>query len=365
MSNEEEYATMRIMAAPAEEAVGYVAPGAAHAFGSIVGTSEAIQRAIALSCRVAAHTRSPVLLHGETGTGKELFARGIHNAGEHSGQPFVGINCAALPENLLESELFGHERGAFSGATEQKRGLLEVAGRGTIFLDEVGELPIELQPKLLRVLEERCVRRVGGLREQEIECRIIAATNRDLATAVDAGTFRADLYFRLSVLAVELPPLRERTGDVELLARYFVEKVAREHGVRPKELAAETLNALRGYTWPGNVRELRNAMEGALVFAEGAVLLPEHVRVRRRYSVPSPMVADGEPPAAAIVLPRTGMPLREAEKQLIEATLRLAGYNQSEAARMLQISRPTLTRKIRSYGLRLSDSRDDPRDARS
>jgi transcriptional regulator with PAS, ATPase and Fis domain len=331
------------------------------AFGNIIGASDSIRSAIARSVRVAAHAPSTVLLQGETGTGKELFARGIHNAGDHPGQPFVSINCAALPENLLESELFGHERGAFSGATEQKRGLLEVAGQGTIFLDEVGELPLQLQPKLLRVLEERRVRRVGGVREQPIACRVIAATNRDLGEAANDGTFRADLYFRLSVLSVEIPPLRERTGDVELLARHFVEQFAREHGVRPKLLAAETLNALRSYAWPGNVRELRNSIEGAMVFAEDDVLLPEHVRVRRRFSIPSSMSADGEPPAAAIVVPRSGMPLREAEKQLIAATLELTGYNQSEAARMLQISRPTLARKITAYGLRP----DGPRDATS
>ena len=335
--------------ASAPHGQGSTLPIAAAAFSDVIGASDAIRRTIALGGRIAAHGPSTVLLLGETGTGKELFARGIHAAGDNSGEPFVGINCAALPEHLLESELFGHERGAFSGATAQKRGLLEVARRGTVFLDEIGELPLQLQPKLLRVLEQRTIRRVGGVHEQPIECRILAATNRDLAAAAASGLFRADLYYRLSVLTVELPPLRERTGDIELLAQHFVEQLAHEHGMRPKQLPAQTLQAMSTHYWPGNVRELRNAIEGALVLADSDVILPEHIRIRRRYSVSSPLAVDGQPPAAAILLPHTGLSLREAEKQLIEATLRLAGYNQSEAARMLRISRPTLTRKIRAY----------------
>jgi two-component system response regulator HydG len=182
-----------------------------------------------------------------------------------------------------------------------------------------------------------------------IECRIIAATNRDLAAAAASGLFRADLYYRLSVLTVELPPLRERAGDVEVLARHFVEQLTHEHGTRPKRLPPETLQAMSTYYWPGNVRELRNAIEGALVLEESDIILPEHIRIRRRYSVPSPLAVDGQPPAAAILLPHAGLSLRDAEKQLIEATLKLAGHNQSEAARMLRISRPTLARKIRAY----------------
>jgi transcriptional regulator with PAS, ATPase and Fis domain len=323
------------------------------AFHNIVGESEAIRRTIALGLKVAAFGPSTVLLHGETGTGKELFSRGIHYSGDGSGEPFVAINCAAIPENLLESELFGHERGAFSGANEQKRGLLEIAGRGTVFLDEIGELPIQLQPKLLRVVEERTIRRVGGLREIPIQCRIIAATNRDLGQLSSEGSFRPDLYYRLSVVSVELPPLRQRDGDTELLSRFFVEQVARVHGLTPKKLTPETMTALRGYRWPGNVRELRNAIEGAMIFTEGDVILPEHVVIRRRASIPAPLALalDGLPPAAVIVVPQAGMSLDDAEKQLIEATLRITNHNQSEASRMLQISRPTLLRKMRAYDL--------------
>jgi transcriptional regulator with PAS, ATPase and Fis domain len=326
------------------------------AFQNIVGESNAIRRTIAVGLKVAAFGPSTMLLHGETGTGKELFSRGIHYSGDGSGEPFVAINCAAIPENLLESELFGHERGAFSGANEQKRGLMEIAGRGTVFLDEIGELPIQLQPKLLRVVEERNIRRVGGLREIPIQCRIIAATNRDLGVLASEGSFRPDLYYRLSVVSIELPPLRERDGDVELLSRFFVDQVARVHGLTPKKFAPETLTALRGYRWPGNVRELRNAIEGAMIFAEGDVIQPEHVVIRRRASIPSSLALalDGLPPAAVIVVPQAGMALDEAEKQLIEATLRITSNNQSEASRMLQISRPTLLRKMRSYGLAIT-----------
>jgi two-component system, NtrC family, response regulator AtoC len=318
-----------------------------------VGQSVAIRDTIALGCRIAGYGARTVLLQGETGTGKELFARGIHYSGEGSGEPFVPINCAAIPENLLESELFGHERGAFSGAHEQKRGLFEVAAQGTVFLDEIGELPVQLQPKLLRVLEERTIRRVGALREIPITCRIVAATNRDLAQLSAEGGFRSDLFYRLSVVSIELPPLRDRAGDIELLARFFVDQVAREHGLRRKKLAVETIHALRTYHWPGNVRELRNAIEGALVKADGEVILPQHVMVRRRSTTPFPVTSDGRPVAATIHVPEGGMSLDKAESLLIQATLRIAAYNQSEAARILQISRPTLTRKIRKYRLSL------------
>jgi transcriptional regulator with PAS, ATPase and Fis domain len=330
------------------------------AFQNVVGNSEAIRRTIAVGCRVASFGPSTVLLHGETGTGKELFARGIHYSGEGSGEPFVAINCAAIPENLLESELFGHERGAFSGANEQKRGLMEIAGRGTVFLDEIGELPIQLQPKLLRVLEERAIRRVGGLREIPIQCRIIAGTNRDLGALAAEGSFRPDLYYRLSVVSIELPPLREREGDVELLARFFVEQVARVHGLKPKKIAPDTMTALRNYRWPGNVRELRNSIEGAMIFAESDVILPEHVLIRRRTSVKAPLAVDGTPPAALIIVPQSGMALEEAEKQVIEATLRITNFNQSEASRLLRISRPTLLRKIRAYNLGANSSKTPP-----
>jgi transcriptional regulator with GAF, ATPase, and Fis domain len=332
------------------------------AFQNVVGSSAAIRDVVNLGCRVAAHPGTTVLIEAETGAGKELFARGIHYSSKAASEPFVAINCSAIPEHLLESELFGHEKGAFTGADGQKRGLFEFAGKGTVFLDEIGELPASLQPKLLRALEERTVRRIGGLKEVEIQCRVIAATNRELATVVSEGYFRADLYYRLSGFRLQLPPLRERPGDIELLARYFIDQISREHHIAPKRFAPATIEMLKGYRWPGNVRELKNAMEGALIVCEGDVILPEHVPLNRRASAPVPAAAAapaqapaepaGPPAAGTIVIPMTGLTLDAAEKQLLESTLRLANFNQSLAARMLAVSRPTITRMMAKHGLR-------------
>lgn len=334
----------------AEEAPLTTAWIPAVAFQNVVGSSPSIRRAIHLGCRVANHPNTTVLIHGETGTGKELFARGVHYSSPNASEPFVAINCSAIPEHLLESELFGHEKGAFTGADSQKRGLLEFAGQGTVFLDEIGDLPATLQPKLLRVLEERKVRRVGGLKEIDIQCRIVAATNRDLATNVVEGHFRADLYYRLGVFSIELPPLRQRHGDIDGLARYFLDSLCRVQGVKPKKFSAEAMDALRNYGWPGNVRELKNAVEGALIVCDGEMIRPEHVIVRRRASVPTPMLEGA--PIAIIRIPETGLSLDEAEKQLIEATLRLTKGNLSRTARMLGVSRPTILRKLDRYGIK-------------
>jgi two-component system, NtrC family, response regulator PilR len=316
----------------------------AMAFQNIVGSSEALRQTIALACRVAAHSGVTVLLTGETGTGKELFARGIHYSTEQAGEPFVAINCAAIPANLLESELFGHERGAFSGANVTKRGLFEFAGNGTVFLDEVGELPQDLQAKLLRVLEERKVRRVGALVEKDVSCRIIAATNRDLHKLAEEGSFREDLYYRLAVITVPLPPLRERIEDVPILARYFVEKLAREKGTRPKHISEATMDALRAYSWPGNVRELRNKMERALIVAEGDAIQPAHIILERRRNGESRRDENAG-------IPECGITIEEMERRLIAATLTHTGGNHSRAARMLGVSRPRLMRKLRQYGI--------------
>jgi len=325
--------------------------GAGDPFVSVVGESLAIRAAISLARRVAQHAGVTVLLHGETGTGKELFSRGIHYAGQNANEPFVAINCSAIPENLLESELFGHERGAFTDARTQKRGLLELAGSGTVFLDEIDGLPLNVQPKLLRVLEERRVRRVGGLEEIPISCRIVAATNSDIGMMVAAGRFRADLFYRLSVFRIELPSLRMRQDDIEQLAWSFVAQICQERGLAPKRLTPHALELLRLHPWPGNIRELKNAVERAVIVADGAMIDAAHITLQRRSVVPAEQVSVRRGPTTSIDVPAGGMTLRDAERALIAVTLELAGGNRSQAARMLGVSRPTVIRKIREHGL--------------
>ena len=318
------------------------------AFQNMVGTSLRMRAAITMGCKVAAHPATTVLIQGETGTGKELFARGIHYSGDASSEPFVAINCAAIPEQLLESELFGHERGAFSGAVSSKPGLFEFAAGGTVFLDEIGEMPISLQPKLLRLLEARQVRRLGSLRERDVKCRIVAATNRDLAAAAEDGSFREDLYYRLSVVRIDLPALRERPGDIDSLSAHFVDSICREQNIRPKKLTLAAVDAMRSYNWPGNVRELRNAIEGAIIAADGPEIRPEHLAVRAR-GRSGPIGNDSS--RHVVEIPPNGIALDEAERQVIIATLAIAQDNHSMAARMLRISRTTLLRKLQRYGL--------------
>jgi two-component system response regulator HydG len=300
-------------------------------FGTIVGSSPALRRALDLARRVARHRDVTVLLGGETGTGKELLARAIHYHGPRAAAPFVEINCAAIPANLLESELFGHEKGAFTGAVATKPGLFELANGGTLFLDELGALPLELQAKLLRALEARTVRRVGGQQERGIDVRVIAATHVDLAAAVGRGEFREDLFYRLNVVSVVLPPLRERAGDVELLAEAFLSRLAAGLGVPEPALTPAVRAALRTHRWPGNVRELRNAIERALVLSRPGELELDLDG------------GDGTPSAGTGVLPFPAA-LPEIVRAAVTAMLELTGGNKSEAARRLGISRPRLQR---------------------
>ena len=318
---------------PAERAFG---------FQNVVGESPLLREALRLASRVASARRTTVLLIGETGTGKELFARGIHYAGISADEPFVAINCAAIPESLLESELFGHERGAFTGAHSRKRGLLELASFGTLFLDEVHHLPRQLQPKLLRALESRRVRRLGGLEEFAIECRIIAAASPLLEQVVAAGEFREDLYYRLNVFSLTLPPLRERLEDVEPTARHFLEEETREHQ-QPKRFTEDAIAALLVHRWPGNVRELKNVVErAAILAADSPVVRAEHLMIQRRTAqAPSAVDVVGQ-----IAIPREGKLLETIEREAVALTLKLTKGNQAAAARLLGISRPTLAKKM-------------------
>jgi transcriptional regulator with PAS, ATPase and Fis domain len=316
-------------------------------FDQIVGSSAALREAIATARMVARARLTTVLLVGETGTGKELFARGIHCGGVNSAAPFVAVNCAAIPESLLESELFGHEAGAFTGAHARKHGLMELAGCGTLFLDEIHHLPALLQPKLLRALEERRIRRLGGSNEINIECRVVAATNVAIEDSVDAGTFREDLFYRLNVLRVDIPPLRDRPEDLGLLAEHFLGDAARAQGGRQKTLSPDASAALREHRWPGNVRELRNVMERAAVLSgDELTIRAAHLLIQQRVARTAVSPAE-RGLAGEIRIPVVGKTLAEIEREAAQVTLQLTGGNRSRAARLLGISRPTLARILR------------------
>ncbi len=303
-------------------------------FEAIVGQSVLLRQTLAHAARVSVHRDVTVLIGGETGTGKELLARAIHYHSPRAAQPFVEINCAAIPANLLESELFGHEKGAFTGAIAAKPGLFEQADGGTLFLDEVGNLPLELQPKLLRALEGRSIRRVGGQAARPVDVRLIAATHVELAAAVARGEFRQDLFYRLNVVALTLPPLRRREDDIELLAETFLERLARSYGLPVPPIGPDVRAAIRLHPWPGNVRELRNAIERALVLSP-----PGTLRVTELGLFNSPGAAENG------MLPFPAE-LRAVVRAAAQAMLELTGGNKSEAARRLGISRPRLQRLL-------------------
>lgn len=324
-------------------------PGSSNiAFKNIVGTSPALLKAVAFAHRVASRPMTTVLLSGETGTGKELFARGIHYAGPKAGEPFVAVNCPAIPPTLLESELFGHERGAFTDARSLKKGLFELAGNGTIFLDEIADLPPDLQPKLLRALEERRVRRLGGFKEIEVTCRVVAGTNRSLEREVSEGKFREDLFYRLNVLRLELPSLRDRGDDISLIAQHFIRQFAKEQGTLAKDLSSKALAVLQAHDWPGNVRELKNVIQRAALLGVRPQIHADDLAITHRSAGGTGSdVVHGR----FITIPNGGISLEAIEAEAIRHTLDITKGNRSAAARTLGISRPTLLRKIRRYGL--------------
>src|SRR5262245_22226312 len=311
-------------------------------FGRFVGQSKRMQEVYHV-IELMASSNAPVLIHGESGTGKELVARTVHELSERRSGPFMAINCAAIPETLIESELFGHERGAFTGASERRLGCFELADGGTLLLDELAEMNVATQAKLLRVLEEAAFRRVGGKTEVTVDVRVIAATNQVPADALARGTLREDLFYRLSVFVLELPPLRERTEDISLLAERFIEEFNAQNGRSVEGLSPEAEDVLLRYAWPGNVRELRNAMHRAVVLAASGPILREHL--------PPSVVGDAParparvPDAAAVVR------LRDMERQMIVRALEETNYHKPQAAAMLGISLKTLYNKLARFGL--------------
>ena len=328
------------------EAAAVARPAEVPEASSIVGRAPQLLRSLERA-RAAATTDADVLVEAESGTGKELLARFIHEASSRSRKPFIAVNCAAVPEHLLESELFGHAKGAFTGATAAKAGKFELAHGGTLLLDEIGEMPLNLQPKLLRALQEREFERLGETRSIKVDIRVIATTNVDLGAMVDEGKFRSDLYYRLAVIPLSLAPLRERTGDVEVLAQYFVEKFAlKGHGPKQK-LSPEFIGRLNRHDWPGNVRELGNFMRRVCSLHRDEVLdgacFDQEFQVRiRAVSVPS---------LANTSLISPGAPIRQLERAHLESTLEMTQGNRTIAAEMLGISIRTMRNRIREYGL--------------
>jgi DNA-binding NtrC family response regulator len=309
----------------------------------LTGASRPMQQIFSL-IRQVAPTAATVLITGESGTGKELAARAVHSLSPRRDGPFVAINCAAMPETLIESELFGHEKGAFTGAVERRRGCFELAHGGTLLLDEIGEMPVSTQAKLLRVLEDRRVRRLGASREVDVDTRVLASTNRQLEAEVRAGRFREDLFFRLNVFEVPLPPLRDRLDDIPLLAEAMLRDLNTRHQARVSSIDPEALDLLAKHRWPGNVRELRNAIERAVILAfEGPI------RVSHLAGISSAAIPTAPSPDGTSITLAAGVTVDEAERALIEITLRHTGGNRTRAAALLGISQKTLFNKLRDY----------------
>ena len=319
---------------------------------TIVGEDAKLKQ-VTLALHRAAATDTTVLIEGESGTGKELFARALHALSPRADGPFVAINCAAIPETLLETELFGHEKGAFTGASARKLGKFEMAHRGTLFLDEIGDLPLTLQAKILRALEEKRFDRVGGTGSIQVDVRIVAATNRNLKAAVAARQYRDDLYFRLSVFPITVPPLRERRDDIPMLAKYFIDRFCRDLKKKPLTFASSAVEELRAHPWPGNVRELQNCIERAVILTEGDTIHARHLNLSSR-AVLAPPVDVG--PWASIDLSGSMADaskriISEFERRKLQLALKEAGGNKGRASEMLQVPFKVMTAKLREYGL--------------
>jgi PAS domain S-box-containing protein len=314
----------------------------------VIADSPAMRQVLSFVKKVAASEATTILLEGENGTGKDLVAKTLHYESSRQAEPFIAINCAAIPETLLESELFGYEKGAFTDARAQKRGLFELADKGTLFLDEIGEIPLTLQTKLLRVLEDQSFRRLGGLKDIYVDVRFVAATNKNLREAVKEGAFRQDLYFRLNVIQIVIPPLRERVEDIPALVGFFIAHYNRKFKRRIEGVTPEAERLLAAHDWPGNVRELRNAIERAMILEESSSITAASLPISIGRS-------DGEAEGAAplaIEIPENGMSLVDNERLLLTRALEKTAGNQTQAARLLRITRDTLRYKMKKYSLR-------------
>jgi DNA-binding NtrC family response regulator len=310
------------------------------AFGDMVGNSAGMREIYSLIEQVAPSSAS-VIITGESGTGKEMVARTIHKLSPRCDQGFIAINCAAMPETLMESELFGHEKGAFTGASDRRLGCFEIADKGTLLLDEIAEMAFVLQAKLLRVLEDKTVRRLGSTREINVDVRVVAATNKEPMKAVRAGTLREDLLYRLNVITIKIPPLREHKDDIPLLAQHMVEELTRRHRRTARLISEEAMELMTAYRWPGNVRELRNCIERAVVICDGE-------QIERRHLAPHILGGEPSPSADALIIP-IGIPLDEVERRVILTTLARSDYNKTRAAEVLHISLKTLHNKLKAY----------------
>jgi two-component system response regulator AtoC len=321
------------------------AQGDIYDFDRIIGSSGALEKVLAVVRKVS-KSNTTVLVRGETGTGKELIAGAIHHNSLRASRNFIKVNCAALQENLLESELFGHEKGAFTSADKQRIGRFEQADGGTMFLDEIGDMSANTQAKILRVLQEHEFERLGGTRTIKVDVRLIAATNRDLPAMVEAGAFREDLYYRLNVVTIEMPPLRERKEDIAALTNFFIRRFAGELKKKIEGTEPEALKQLMRYHWPGNIRELENAIERAMLLADGTHIAPGDLRLGDSAAAGSPREA-----ASVIKIPPTGIPLEEIERLALIEALKISNWVQKDAAELLSISPRVMNYKIKTLGI--------------
>jgi transcriptional regulator with PAS, ATPase and Fis domain len=314
----------------------------------VIAESAPMQEVLNFVRRVAASEATTILLEGENGTGKDLIAKTLHYQSLRQSEPFIAINCAAIPETLLESELFGYEKGAFTDARSQKRGIFELADRGTLFLDEIGEIPLMLQAKLLRVLEEQSFRRLGGLKDIKLDLRVVAATNKNLREAVKEGAFRQDLYFRLNVIQILIPPLRDRTEDIVPLTQFFIEHYNRKFKRNIEGVSPAAAKLLEMHDWPGNVRELRNALERAMILEESSLITPPSLPM----AISRPDVGASAPVPMGMEIPSDGLSLEDNERNLLVRALEKTNGNQTQAARLLRVTRDTLRYKMKKFNLR-------------